>query len=322
MGVSTIQPLELIPKELMMDILSRLPVKSLLQFKLVSKSWNSLISNTDFVKVHLRRRRSNPLVIFCPPYFTHADISSVEVNSFLKAPLTPITHECQNISSNWNEPYWVIGSCDGLLCLIGTHCSIEQTFFWVCFWNPITRSISLNWHVDNPYIYVNSGFGYDQVSDTYKALFLYRNEEVFIFNMGSSNWRHVGCFPSDFTSTLKGRATMGVHIKGTLNWIAVLKIYENNFDGTENEIKWVDNGSCVILSFDLNKEEFVRLLLPVMPHKFGDLDLGVLDECLCVSMFDKQYNFMIWQMKKFGVEESWTKLFSINYWKEIEPLGL
>ncbi|KAL7177376.1 hypothetical protein ACSBR2_030683 [Camellia fascicularis] len=43
-----------LPKEITEDeIFSRLPVKSLLQFRYVSKSWRSSISNPQFMKTHL-----------------------------------------------------------------------------------------------------------------------------------------------------------------------------------------------------------------------------------------------------------------------------
>ena len=43
----------LLPHELMVEILLRLPVKSLIRFKSVSKPWRSLISDTHFTKSHL-----------------------------------------------------------------------------------------------------------------------------------------------------------------------------------------------------------------------------------------------------------------------------
>ncbi|KAJ0789159.1 putative F-box domain-containing protein [Helianthus annuus] len=47
------------PEEIIEEILSRLPVKSILRFKSVSKPWRSLISNPSFTKLHSTRAAVN-----------------------------------------------------------------------------------------------------------------------------------------------------------------------------------------------------------------------------------------------------------------------
>ena len=42
------------PQELISGILSQLPVKALLRFLCVSKQWNSIIADPDFMKIHLK----------------------------------------------------------------------------------------------------------------------------------------------------------------------------------------------------------------------------------------------------------------------------
>ncbi|PHT90049.1 hypothetical protein T459_05162 [Capsicum annuum] len=46
------------PKEVVFDILSRLPVKDLLQFRCVCKQWNKLIYKPNFIAAHFRRSSS------------------------------------------------------------------------------------------------------------------------------------------------------------------------------------------------------------------------------------------------------------------------
>lgn len=53
----------LLPEELVREILLRLPVKSLVQFKCVCKLWKTLISNSQFAKSHLQTNKWSPVQV-------------------------------------------------------------------------------------------------------------------------------------------------------------------------------------------------------------------------------------------------------------------
>ncbi|WVY91561.1 hypothetical protein V8G54_037075 [Vigna mungo] len=53
--MAAISSAELLSNELITEILSWLPAKSLMRFTCVSKTWNSLIINSYFVKLHHKR---------------------------------------------------------------------------------------------------------------------------------------------------------------------------------------------------------------------------------------------------------------------------
>lgn len=118
------------PQDVVVDLLSRLPVKSLLRFKCVAKPWNSLISSPQFAKAHLKRTKENGKrrvlltgsslsSIDHEAYGDENDINDLRVDFNYPMDRTPIS-----ISN-------IVGSCDGLVCLFDADSLI--------LWNPSTR---------------------------------------------------------------------------------------------------------------------------------------------------------------------------------------
>jgi F-box interacting protein len=93
----------------------------------------------------------------------------------------------------------------------------------------------------------------------------------------------------------------GMHVYGTINWLALDK-------STHIE-------QFVIVSLDLSKETYKEFLLPlgfdVVP--FSQPLLRALMDCLCFSHCSNKTEFILWKMKEYGVQESWTQLFKISY---------
>ena len=52
-----------LPEDIVPDILKWLPVKSLVRFRCVSKSWHSLITSSSFIHMHLHFNQSRSLII-------------------------------------------------------------------------------------------------------------------------------------------------------------------------------------------------------------------------------------------------------------------
>lgn len=148
----------IIPNDILTDILLRLPLKSLLKCKSVSKSWHQLISSPDFVKTHLKLK-TDQLVLFpgINGKYKFCSLTSI----FNKQQLA---QELLLIDSP-NLKVFFVGSVNGLICL----CNYSRETF---IWNPtIKKSKKVLYPKLGTSFYNKYGFGYDESSDNYKVVF-------------------------------------------------------------------------------------------------------------------------------------------------------
>ncbi|TKY51463.1 F-box/kelch-repeat protein [Spatholobus suberectus] len=290
----------LLPEELVLEILLRVPVRSLLRFKCICRSWKILISDSQFVKYHLRTSTAHPNMAhqhLVSPIFGNSKMVSDSVQSlFRNPPSTPAEGHCFKMNDN----YCILGSCNGLLCL----CHFHQRY--VTLWNPSIRLTSkrLSTGLVRPGAsIIHNGFGYDHVNDTYKLVVAVEDHHetvTKVYSFGANSWKMIQNFPCRPTRGL------GKFVSGTLNWIAKR--------GVADDDRWV------ILSLDLGTETYGEVLLPD-----GDGDnicipvLAVL-VLSCVSFFDsKKAHWVVWLMKEYGLQDSWTKLMTIPLFIEGDP---
>jgi hypothetical protein len=116
MGDGFIHSQPFLPDELVFEILSRLPVKSLLQFKRVCKSWKTLISDPQFALTQFQNLIVDPTITHQRFFYTpnnECKIASIPVK-----PLFENLSEPPNaIEFSMKHKYLILGSCNGLLCL-------------------------------------------------------------------------------------------------------------------------------------------------------------------------------------------------------------
>ncbi|KAL2553623.1 F-box protein CPR30 [Forsythia ovata] len=278
-----------IPEDLVMDVLSRLRVKSLLRFRSVSKSWRTLIDSPSFIKMHMelsmkmKKAQSSVEVIHrCNLnkfYLLHLDLSGDPhpIRDPEELP-HPFGHRYDlDMSVAYKGVYEIhlVGSCNGLLCFVD--CADR-----IVLWNLATRKyFELHYSgIEFPKIsirdhFVNYGFGYDSATDDYKT-----------------QWTRFGNFMG-----LDYGVDYGILVGGALHWIR----YQRDLERT-------------IVAFDLTKEEFNFVPCPELLGNFTLTNLGNYQGCL--SLFcesDKEADSsIVWVMKELGVKESWTKVFSVD----------
>jgi len=258
--------------------------------------------------------------------FGRVNVKPVPVHLLLKNPSINVdSNDLYRLSSHC----MVVGSCNGLLCLL-FHSEITSPIVtylktWFRFWNPATRIRSeilglLRYstpHYDIGMLTLlcrfKFTFGYESLSKTYKvvAFRVKKNEgEVKVFSQGNNSWRNIQSFPVLPLNLLPSRRRRGpcclndgVHFRGTINWLAM---YNQPIIRVEQ---------FVIVSLDLSTESYKQLLPPPGFNEvpFFQPVLRVLMDSLCFSYNSKKTEFVLWHMKEHRVQESWAQLLKISY---------
>ncbi|XP_058730412.1 F-box/kelch-repeat protein At3g23880-like [Vicia villosa] len=301
---NTLSSADLLPFDLILEILTRLPVKSLLQFRCVSKSWNLLISDPKFARKHLNLsttpRRVLRLSYDTPSYrYILNSYSLQSIFTDADANFTQFEYPLLKRSSI----YYAVGSCDGILCF-ANHPTFTDYKPFVVLWNPSIAKFKelppfenlsllkgLNW------VRTSYGFGYDHVSHDYKVVVIYNptnsngvtegttQAKVYTLNTDSS-WRTIQPFPFGINSNY----TLGRYVCGSMNWMSYNQLTHRR---------------CIV-SLDLGDESY-QIILP--PTDLKDyLRLSVLRDCLCIIS-----DHDVWLMEEYGIQDSWTKLFNVTH---------
>ncbi|XP_059664198.1 F-box/kelch-repeat protein At3g06240-like [Cornus florida] len=289
-------------QHLLVEILSKLPVKALLRFKCVSKRWRSLISDPHFIKAHLNQSLTNiqtQRILVATPFFPlrvfTVSFGSSD-NDDIDVTVSKIDFLFKNII-NPNPRWEIIGSCHGLICTV-------NEFGLICVFNPSTRESKqirdCGDDDDHPRGGV-VGFVYDHCSDDYKLLKMSRGNGMYAYSLRNcSCWRKV----HDFTKY--SVISKGTQLNGAIHWVCL----EGGSDKPPE-----------IAVFRLEDEKLWTIPLPAAASftRFNDaVGLGVFDGCLCMVACGGDNAF--WAMKEYGVNQSWAKLdIKLPYYFHILP---
>ena len=303
----------IIPCELIVEILSWLPVKTLMRFRCVSKTWKSLIFNSYFVKLHLERTSRNMQVLL--KLKDEDDDEPCTLASFCSTS-SLIQNPASSFDDSHQHPFAplksILGSCNGLFCLHDSLFVDECEEHWVRFWNPATKIMSepsprlCIRSPKKPY-YTKRGYCYDDWSDTFKvvAMILEKKTQqmnVWVYCMGDTCWKNILTCPS--FSTFE---QVGCSLDGTVNWIGFSREFYKRVTFADIEI-------LEILSYDVRTDSCRYLTVPDCNFQFfSEPYLAVLNDCLCVSIDDERINFVVLLLIEVRDERSWTKLLNIPY---------
>ncbi|XP_058182226.1 F-box/kelch-repeat protein At3g23880-like [Rhododendron vialii] len=299
------QPSQHLPQEIIFDILSRLPVKHLLRFRSVCRSWLSLISNHQFVKSHLSiasNTSDQRLVLNAYPSLT--GLKSCSLDSVMEGKLPDNAVEFDYPSKELNQFVYMVGSCGGLMCVATYIWDTDQRTIYL--WNPSTRKskrlpdlgVRRGWNCHDLY-----GFGFDESNDDYKVVLIFCNSgggvsaerKVMVYTLRTDSWRQIGGISCDVPFGFIGK-----FLNGSIHWVV-----RDNSGSSYSSVN-------VIVSLDLEKETYNEVLLPNYGADVFHLELCVLKGSLGVLCMCRKNYTDVWIMKEYGTVSSWTKLFTIQ----------
>jgi F-box interacting protein len=295
-----------LPDEVVVNILQRLPVKYLLRFRCVCRSWNSLITSPAFIDSHINQSIENndsnnlphPLLIvrYCAEnpnadhYKLFRDNEAFEECTEFEFP----------IKSRRINHFLLIGSENGLICF-----SEHERYI---LWNPSIRKvvtlpkpcITRKTHGISCFI---QAFGFDPRTNDYKVVRIVygvtQKALVEVYSVSTGSWRITSdSIPSlaslDITYWLVPKACL----KGSVHFAGFTR------------------GNEAVFSFDLRDEVFREMILP---DNIGDrrleTDTCVFRDSLAVLFYyehERKKYCSIWVMKEYGLVDSWVKLFTID----------
>ncbi|CAA7036657.1 unnamed protein product [Microthlaspi erraticum] len=247
-----------IPIDLQIETLLRLPVKSLLRFRCVSKLWYSIITSRDFKSQHLNIATSS-----APTRLLIAFEDFYGEKVLLVSSPNPIAPSSSSSSSSCCVPLRdlsllkihggnsVYNAGRGLIC-------VGAGFKDVAICNPSTRQLHAFPEFefkDSPTVFPrpNYVFGYDPVEDQYKVLavdaFPWRLEHKLVVLGGEEAWREAPCVACPHIIH-----TLGLYMNGTVYYGA------SRWNDSDDDVS--PNSNSIILSFDVRLETYTIINVP------------------------------------------------------------
>lgn len=278
------------------DIISRLPIKSILQFKSVSKQWYFSLSSSNFGNTHFKL---SPIYHQFPPvncvfiqsgndYFLYSfdeDVEKCDISASYEKGLFQLDIDFDGLFKD--DEIIIVGSCNGLLLLL--HSLLD----YLIIWNPIVKKWSkFSYPLLKSCKNCAWGFGYVTSIDDYKVVRISQVEEnilVHVFSLRTQKWKQIYDDKlDDFTFTLHSMPCLaGILINETLYWIM-------NKRGR--------GGSQGIFGFDLACERFseIRGLIPGDSYLSSFRFLGCMGGFLAMVRFTNRGDVSISILKHNG----------------------
>ncbi|XP_004296122.1 PREDICTED: F-box protein CPR30-like [Fragaria vesca subsp. vesca] len=303
-----------LPQEVISEIFLRLPVKSLVIFTSVCKSWGSIIKSLSFIQAHLSHRISfndlhdtHLLLLHGVSLISYRSDFGLEDSFYgLKREVYSLhydnlafTEYCKIAFHHIpiadrkmsNECFRVVGICNGLIFLAD---DISHSGYKFIIWNPVIRKLvtlpkpGLTFETHGRYNACH-GFAFDASTNDYKAVRLSKfgfvgdtanQTYVEVYSLASGSWSEPKLVDIDPLCAIN-RCSPQAFVN-PLHWDA------RSLSLTSISYR------CFILAFDVSPDRKSLAMFITNPNVEEDLHLD------------------IWEMKEYAVQESWTKLITLR----------
>ncbi|XP_065867512.1 F-box protein CPR1-like [Euphorbia lathyris] len=303
-----------LPEDLIFEILLFSPVKAILCFRCLSKSFCRIIDSEEFINMHYSRSAENKkhrkLIIRerAIGRWSNRSVNVFDVDSGLE----------ETINKPYKRNPKPYGYCNGLILLF-----VDS--FRLALWNPSTQKyrnlprcpikVPNGGHCTT----VGMGLGYDSTRGDYKVVLIEDVQTVsnthvlqsWVFGLRSNSWKRV----QDFPERKDGFIYFGHFANGYLHWLCKYRI-----------------GEYALVTFDMAKETIVSQSLYPAFSRLLQIDLHVIDGCLCLSCVSwNPAEAVFYVREKDGTKLKWSTLFSVttempilfdmNRFKDVRVLG-
>ena len=277
-------------EELIVEIFTRLPPKSLLRFRSFSKLLCSCISSPIFIRMHTIRSPTKIILSHLKWKRRNKEARYFETShgeEELPLCLSP-KQKYNGIRTKvplfrCNIHIGIIGSCNGIFCVRNEN--------RLTLWNPsIRREVSVPELPRKPNPGTRNlmyGFGFDPISDDYKIVLISYNEDrAFLFALKRGTW----CEITSPKPEINTRMWLAFLFDGVLHW----------------EVFRHDTGE--ILTFDLST------------HVFGMIPLPAHRDWITTNITTIQGSLALISYRR-KVDDTWIRVWKDDSWSVVFKLG-
>ncbi|KAL2320231.1 hypothetical protein Fmac_029200 [Flemingia macrophylla] len=306
--------MENLPRELVSNVLSRLPAKVLHLCKCVCKSWLDLITDPHFATNYyvvynsLRGPEEHLLVIRRPFYSglkTFISVLSWNINDPKKHVSSDVLNPPFEYSSE--DRYWteILGPCNGIYLLEGNPNVLM---------NPSLRQFRAlpQSHFASPCGADYAGFGFDPKTNDYKVVVIKTDERQLgcwsaeLYSLNSNSWRKLDDSNSlSLPFEIWGSSRVYTYANHCSHWWG----FVDEFGATKD----------VVLAFDMVHDVFRKIKVPKIRDSWEEnfATLAPFNDSATIGVIvypvrgtDKCFD--VWVMKDYWDEGSWVKQYSVG----------